>query len=89
MLPRAIALAAETGPVAARPLGALLIRAHALWRDDRTVPVIELARLVLRGRTRSQCLALGAALAPVLADAEGTAVTAAVDAIALIGRRWP
>lgn len=90
MLPRAIALAARTGPVAVRPLGALLTRAHALWRDDRTVPLAEVTRSVLRGRTRAQCLALGTALAPVLADIDGSAaVTAAVDAIALIGRRWP
>jgi hypothetical protein len=90
MLPRAIALTAETGPAAARPLGALLTRAHALWRGDHTVPLAEWTRLVLRGRTRAQCLALGAALAPVLADIDGSAaVTAAADAIALIGRRWP
>lgn len=90
LLPRAVALAAETGAYTAATLGALLTRGHTLWREDRTVPLVELARLAIRGRTRAQCLALGAALAPILADVDGAAaVAAAVDAIALIGRRWP
>ncbi|WP_203898750.1 hypothetical protein [Virgisporangium aliadipatigenens] len=84
-LPRAIALATRT-----ETLAALLTRAHRLWREDPTVPLRELAGAVLRGRSRAQCLALGVALAPVLADLDGTgAVADAVEAIALIGARWP